>query len=64
MSGAGGCWIIKTMRSEQLVQVIIALGRGADSVPAQSVGARAYVQMGASPREFLSALEQAINSSD
>jgi two-component system response regulator DesR len=60
MSGAGGCWAIQTMRSEQLVQRIIALGRRADSVAAQRLGARAYVQMGASPREFLLALEQAI----
>jgi DNA-binding NarL/FixJ family response regulator len=60
LSGLGGCWTIRAVQSEQLAQVIVALGRRADGVLAEVAGAQAYVQMGTAPRELLSTLEAAI----
>jgi DNA-binding NarL/FixJ family response regulator len=60
LSGCGGWWAIKQIQAEHLAGVVVALGRRADGALAQLVGARAYVQMGASPRDLLSAVEAAI----
>jgi hypothetical protein len=48
------------MRAEGLVPALVALGRRADGVLAQHVGVQAYVQMGTSPRDLLSALQAAV----
>jgi two-component system, NarL family, response regulator DesR len=63
LSGCGGWWAIKQMRAERLADAVVALGRRADGALAQLVGARTYVQMGASPRDLLNAVEAAIGSS-
>lgn len=60
LSGCRGCWAIQTMQAEQLVEVVVALGRRADARLAQLVGAQSYVQMGSSPRDLLSALQAAV----
>jgi DNA-binding NarL/FixJ family response regulator len=60
LSGCGGWWAIQQMQAERLVQVVVALGRRADSMLAQHVGAQTYVQMGTSPRDLLSALQAAV----
>jgi DNA-binding NarL/FixJ family response regulator len=60
LSGCGGWWAIQQMQSEQLVGVVVALGRRADGTLAQLAGAQSYVQMGTSPRDLLSALEAAM----
>jgi len=60
LSDCGGWWAIQQIRTEQLVPVVVALGKRADGGLAQIVGAQSYVQMGTSPRDLLSALEAAI----
>jgi DNA-binding NarL/FixJ family response regulator len=60
LSGCGGWWVIQQIRAEHLASVVVALGRRADGILAQMVGAQSYVQMGTSPRDLLSALEAAI----
>lgn len=60
LSGCGGWWAIKQIQAERLAGVVVALGRRADCGQAQLVGAGAYVQMGTSPRDLLSAVEAAI----
>jgi DNA-binding NarL/FixJ family response regulator len=62
LPGLGGCWTIRAVQSENLAQVIVALGRRADGVLAEVAGAQAYVQMGTAPRELLSTLEAAIRA--
>jgi DNA-binding NarL/FixJ family response regulator len=61
LSGHCGPWTIQCMRREGLVQVIVALGRGADGPQARLAGACAYVQMGTPPRDLLKALREAIS---
>jgi DNA-binding NarL/FixJ family response regulator len=63
LSGCGGWWAIQQMQAESLVQVVVALGRRADGVLAQHIGAHIYVQMGTSPRDLLSALQAAVANS-
>ena len=60
LSGCGGWWTIQQIQSEQLVGVVVALGRRADGTLARLAGAQSYVQMGISPRDLLSALEAAM----
>jgi two-component system, response regulator PdtaR len=60
LSGCGGWWAIQQIQSEQLAGVVVALGRSANGSLAQLAGAQAYVQMGISPRDLLSALEAAM----
>ena len=60
LSGCGGWWAIQQLQSEQLAEVVVALGRRADSLMAQLVGAQTYVQMGTSPRDLLRALNAAM----
>jgi DNA-binding NarL/FixJ family response regulator len=60
LSGCGGWWAIQQIQGERLAGVVVALGRKADGALAQLVGARTYVQMGASPRDLLSAVEAAM----
>jgi DNA-binding NarL/FixJ family response regulator len=62
LSGCGGWWVIQQIRAEHLASVVVALGRRADGVLAQMVGAHTYVQMGTSPRDLLDALEAAIST--
>jgi DNA-binding NarL/FixJ family response regulator len=62
LSGCGGWWAIKQMQVERVADVVVALGRRADGALAQLVGARTYVQMGASPRDVLDAVETAMGS--
>jgi DNA-binding NarL/FixJ family response regulator len=61
LSACGGLWVIQQIRAEHLASVVVALGRRADGVLAQMVGAQTYVQMGTSPRDLLSALEAAMS---
>jgi DNA-binding NarL/FixJ family response regulator len=63
LSGCGGWWAIKQIRGEGLADVVVALGKRADGALAQLVGARTYVQMGASPRDVLNAVEAALGCS-
>jgi DNA-binding NarL/FixJ family response regulator len=63
LSGCGGWWVIQQIQAEQLAGAVVALGRRAHGDLAQKVGAQTYVQMGASPRDLLSALEAAIRRS-
>jgi len=60
LSGCGGWWAIKQIRAERLADTVVAFGRRADGALAQLVGARTYVQMGASPRDLLNAVEAAL----
>lgn len=60
LSGCGGWWAIQKMRAEQLVDVVVALGRRANDSMAHLAGAHGYVQIGAAPRDLLSALEAAM----
>jgi DNA-binding NarL/FixJ family response regulator len=60
LSGCGGWWAIQQMQAEQLVGVVVALGRRANGALARLAGAQSYVQMGISPRDLLSALDAAI----
>jgi DNA-binding NarL/FixJ family response regulator len=60
LSGCGGWWAIKQIEAEHLADVVVALGKRADGALAQLVGARTYVQIGASPRDLLNAVEAAI----
>ncbi|HEX8966360.1 MAG TPA: hypothetical protein VF937_00675 [Chloroflexota bacterium] len=60
LSGCGGWWAIQQMQSEHLAEVVVALGRRANGALAQLAGAQCYVQMGASPRDLLSALQAAM----
>jgi two-component system response regulator DesR len=62
LSGIEGPWTIHCMQLEGLVDVIVALGRGADGVQARLAGARAYVQIGTPPRDLLTALRGALAS--
>ena len=60
LSGCAGWWTMKRMQAEQLVGVVVALGRkGNCGGLARAVGAQAYVQMGSSPRDFLDAIQAA-----
>jgi DNA-binding NarL/FixJ family response regulator len=61
LSGFGGWRVIQQIQAEHLADVVVALGRRADGILAQTVGAQTYVQMGTSPRDLLSALETAIS---
>jgi DNA-binding NarL/FixJ family response regulator len=63
LSGCGGWWAIKQIRAERLADAVVALCRRADGALAQLVGARTYVQMGASPRDLLNAVETAVGGS-
>ena len=60
MSNCGGWWVIQQIRAEKLVCVVVALGRRADDLLAELVGAHSYVQMGISPRDLVNTLEDAI----
>jgi DNA-binding NarL/FixJ family response regulator len=60
LSGCGGWWAIQQIQAEQLAEVVVALGRRANDCLAQLAGARAYVQIGISPRDLLTALEAAM----
>jgi DNA-binding NarL/FixJ family response regulator len=60
LSGGCGWWAIQQMQAGSLVQVVVALGRRADSLLAQHIGAHTYVQMGTSPRDLLSAVQAAV----
>jgi DNA-binding NarL/FixJ family response regulator len=62
LSGHCGPWAIQCMRREQVADVIVAIGRGADGIQARLAGASAYVQIGAPPRDLLSAVREAIAS--
>jgi two-component system, NarL family, invasion response regulator UvrY len=62
LSGHGGWWAIQALRTEELVDVIVALGRRADGLLAQLAGAHAYVQIGCAPRDLLSVLELAMTA--
>lgn len=61
LSGCGGWWVIQQIQAERLACVVVALGRRADGILAQTVGAQIYVQMGTAPRDLLRALEAAIS---
>ena len=60
LSGCNGCWAIQAIQHERLANVIVAIGRRASSTLAESAGARAYVQVGTPPRDFVSTLQAAI----
>jgi DNA-binding NarL/FixJ family response regulator len=60
LSDCGGWWVIEQICAEELACAVVALGRGANGVLAQLIGAQAYVQMGCTPRDLLSALEAAM----
>jgi DNA-binding NarL/FixJ family response regulator len=57
-----GPWAIQCMQREQLARRIIALGRNYDGVQARLAGACAYIQVGAPPRDLLSAVRAALAS--
>ena len=59
LSHCRGWWAIQQIQAEQLAGVVVALGRRANDALARLAGAQAYVQMGVSPRDLLSALEAA-----
>jgi DNA-binding NarL/FixJ family response regulator len=61
LSECRGWWVIQQIRAEQLACVVVALGRSANGRLAQVAGAQAYVQMGISPRDLLSALQAALS---
>ncbi len=60
LSDCGGWWAIKQIHAERLAGVVVALGRRADAALAQLAGAGAYVQIGTSPRDLLTAVEAAL----
>ncbi len=63
LPACGGAWAVQTLRDEQLVQAIVAIGLRADGSTrerARAAGARAYVQTGASPDDLLAALRVAL----
>ena len=60
LSDCGGWWAIQQIQAEQLVGVVVALGRRANDTLAQLAGAHSYVQIGVAPRDLLSALEAAM----
>ncbi len=60
MADCRGWRVIQQIRAEQLACVVVALGRRADNAMTQLAGAQSHVQMGASPRDLLSALEAAM----
>jgi DNA-binding NarL/FixJ family response regulator len=59
LSGCGGWWAIHQIQAEQLAGAIVAMGRRADNGLTRLAGAQSYVQIGASPRDLLRALEAA-----
>ncbi len=61
LSECHGWGVIQQIRAERLARVVVALGQRADGTFAVRAGAQAYVQMGTSPRDLLSALEAAIS---
>jgi len=62
LAGLGGWWTINALQSEQLAQVIVALGWRCNESLAQVAGAQAWVQLGTAPRELLSCVEAAIQA--
>ena len=60
LSGCNGCWAIQVIQHERLANVIVAIGRRASSTLAETAGARAYVQVGTPPRDFVSTLQAVI----
>jgi two-component system response regulator DesR len=62
LSSCGGWWAIQQIHAEQLAGCVVALGRRADSVTAQIVGAQLYLQMGTAPRDLLSALQATLEA--
>jgi DNA-binding NarL/FixJ family response regulator len=60
LSGCRGWWIIQQIQAERLANVVVALGRHCDGALARLAGADAYVQMGTSPRDLLTAVRAAI----
>jgi DNA-binding NarL/FixJ family response regulator len=62
LCGPDGGGTIRALCSERLAEVVVALGRRANGELAQLAGAQAYVQIGTTPRELLSALEAAIRA--
>jgi DNA-binding NarL/FixJ family response regulator len=62
LSGCAGCWLMGELKREHLVDVVVGIGLRADAAPSEMAGAMAYVQIGVSPRELLSALELAMRS--
>jgi DNA-binding NarL/FixJ family response regulator len=62
LSGCGGWWAMQRIRDERLAKVVVGLGRRADDAHARVAGVHGYVQMGASPRDLLSAVEAAMAS--
>jgi response regulator NasT len=62
LAGLGGWWTINALQTEQLAEVIVALGWRGDGVVAQVAGAQAYVQLGTAPRELLSSVQAAITA--
>src|SRR5205085_12073375 len=61
LSGCAGCWLIGELQRERVVEVIVAIGLRANGLPSQQAGARAYIQIGESPRDLLAALETAMS---
>jgi len=64
LSGCAGCWLMGELKRERLVDVMVGIGLRADASPSAMAGATAYVQIGVSPRELLSALELAMRSAN
>jgi len=62
LAGLDGWWTINALQTEQLAQVVIALGWRGDGSLAQVAGAQAWVQMGTAPRELLNSVEAAIQA--
>jgi DNA-binding NarL/FixJ family response regulator len=61
LSNCGGWWVIQQIRAEKLACVVVALSRhAANESLAEFAGAQSYVQIGASPKDLLSALETAM----
>lgn len=60
LSQCGGWYAIQRIKSEQLADVVVALGRRANDSMAHLAGAHGYVQIGTAPRDLLVALEAAM----
>ncbi len=63
LAGCSGAWTVQTLREEQLVGAIVAIGlRGDEGVRRRALvaGARSYVQTGAPPEDVMAALRDAL----
>lgn len=60
LSNCAGWWAIQQMQAEDVVGVVVALGRkGNCDALADLAGAKGYIQIGTSPRDLLIALQAA-----